>query len=337
MTSQNLPLITVVIPMFNVAKHINQCVDSVLSQSFKNFELICVDDGCSDATLDLLAEYNDQRLRIIRQTNRGCSGARNTGIFAARGFYVALLDADDFWASDKLSQHINHLNARPDIDISFSPSLLVTEQGEELDIGQVPLVDNITFKNVLCRNPIGNGSAPVIRKQALLAHAYPLNEQGRLQIFNESLGYAGDIELWLRMSAKKSKCLEGITAPLTFNRLNKGNNRAQLNRKYIAWVDAVNGLRTQTELITPAIFSLAKAYQLRYLAAQAIQSGSAWSALKLVHKALLCNPKILVEETSQTALTYICAFLAIAPSSMYKLLESYAKRYICSRTLHSKI
>lgn len=336
MTNQYLPLISVVIPMFNVESYIKQCIDSVLAQSFKNFEVICVDDGCTDETLNLVSEYNDSRIRVIQQKNRGLSGARNTGIFAARGVYVALLDADDFWAVDKLSQHINHLNARPHIDVSYSPSLFVNEQGEELGIGQFPLLEGVTFKNVICRNPVGNGSAPVIRKKALLAHAYPLEGESRKQIFNESLRQSEDIELWVRMSARKDNSFEGIAAPLTFYRVNEGGLSANLNKQYSSWYNAINGLKAEIQSITPSILSLAKAYQLRYLARRAIQSGSAWSALKLVHKALLCNPKILIEETGRTTLTYACAFLAVAPSFVYKPIENVAMRFAASRTAQGK-
>ena len=112
-----LPMVTVVIPMFNVEKYIEKCIISVLEQTFKNFEVICVDDGCTDNTLNILKQFTDPRIKLIKQQNRGLAGARNTGIQAARGIYIALLDSDDCWASQKLSEHVAHLNCNPVVDM----------------------------------------------------------------------------------------------------------------------------------------------------------------------------------------------------------------------------
>jgi len=106
---------------------LKRCLESVLTQQFRNFEVICVDDGCKDDTLNIVKQFSDDRIRIIKQENRGLSGARNSGIFAASGLYVALLDADDFWAAEKLTMHVNHLNQNQHIDVSYCPSIFVDE------------------------------------------------------------------------------------------------------------------------------------------------------------------------------------------------------------------
>ncbi|MFT6208936.1 MAG: glycosyltransferase involved in cell wall biosynthesis, partial [Colwellia sp.] len=103
MKSNAVPIVSVIIPMYNVEKYIEQSIDSVLKQTYHNFEIILVDDGCTDDTLNKVNKFTDPRIRLIHQTNRGLSGARNTGIDSARGLYVALLDADDYWAKDKLA------------------------------------------------------------------------------------------------------------------------------------------------------------------------------------------------------------------------------------------
>jgi len=106
----NYPLVSVVIPSYNRAATIGKAIESVLAQTFADFELIIVDDGSSDgAQLDsVLRRFGDPRLRLVRHpVNRGVSAARNTGIDGARGRFVAFLDSDDFWLPAKLEKQVH--------------------------------------------------------------------------------------------------------------------------------------------------------------------------------------------------------------------------------------
>lgn len=99
-------LISVVIPTYNRAWSLPRAVDSVLKQTFRDLELIVVDDGSTDYTQNILSSYQDSRLRVIRQTNRGVAGSRNRGIEESRGDYIALLDSDDYWFNQKMKRHL---------------------------------------------------------------------------------------------------------------------------------------------------------------------------------------------------------------------------------------
>ncbi len=98
------PDISVIMPVYNAGKYLRQCLDSVLNQSFKNIELICIDDGSSDDSMDILKEYSkkDNRLIILSQPNKGAGAARNYGISVAKGRYYSFLDSDDFFHPDML-------------------------------------------------------------------------------------------------------------------------------------------------------------------------------------------------------------------------------------------
>lgn len=102
----NSPIVSVVIPCYNVGKYLNQCLDSVLSQTLKNIEILCVDDGSSDDTLKILEEYQkkDHRLKVITQKNAGAGAARNCGLKEAKGKYVSFLDSDDFFEPEMLQE-----------------------------------------------------------------------------------------------------------------------------------------------------------------------------------------------------------------------------------------
>jgi glycosyltransferase involved in cell wall biosynthesis len=92
----NKPAVSVIIPTYNRGWILKEAVDSVLSQDFYNFELIVVDDGSEDNSPDIIASYGD-RIKVIRQKNKGVSSARNRGIASSSGRYIAFLDSDDLW------------------------------------------------------------------------------------------------------------------------------------------------------------------------------------------------------------------------------------------------
>jgi glycosyltransferase involved in cell wall biosynthesis len=127
-----------------------------------------VDDGSPDNALDVIKTFKDDRIRIISQSNRGLSGARNTGINASRGIFIALLDADDLWLPNKLASHFRHFQSDPSIDISYSASAFIDEQGKPMHLGQYPKINDISAKDVFCRNPNANGTAAVNRKSLQL-------------------------------------------------------------------------------------------------------------------------------------------------------------------------
>lgn len=330
------PIVSVVVPMYNVEKYIETCLDSVLAQTFHHFEVICVDDGSSDNTAKIVARYNDSRIVLIQQQNRGLSGARNTGIQAARGMYVALLDSDDYWAPEKLARHVNHLNSRPKVGVSYSPSLFVNDDGELMGIGQFPQLKRVTSKTVFCRNPVGNGSAPVIRRQLLLKMNLNSDSDKRLMVFDESLRQSEDIELWTRIALNTRWKFEGIPQPLTYYRVNASGLSANVQNQLNSWKKAMQANRAAHPGFFKRNYQLAKAYQLRYLARRAVQSGDSSKAISLIHNALFCHLGILYEEPKRTLLTYGCAVLSLLPKDIYKRLESYAMQSL-SDNGHTKL
>lgn len=326
MKANSIPVVSVVIPMYNVEKYIEQSVNSVLNQSYHHFELILVDDGCVDKTLDIVNNFTDPRIRIVRQENRGLSGARNTGIESARGIYIALLDADDYWAADKLTKHIQHLSANPKVGISYCPSLFIDEEGELLGIGQFPKLKNITKQHIFCRNPIGNGSSPVIRRSVLSEIGYYgiKKDKYRRMYFDESLRQSEDIELWIRIALKTKWQLEGISTPLTYYRVNDSGLSADVDKQFASWQHAVMLNKASDPAFFKQFYSLAKAYQLRYLARRAVQSKSKVTAFKLIHQAIYCNYRIILQEPNRTVMTLCCAWLKFLPSKLYSRIEKFA-------------
>ena len=102
----NNPILSVIVPVYNVEDYIIQCIDSILNQTLKNMEIIIVNDGSTDNSMNYIRDYKDERIRIINKKNGGLSSARNLGMNAAKGKYIAFVDSDDFLSEKNAYQEM---------------------------------------------------------------------------------------------------------------------------------------------------------------------------------------------------------------------------------------
>lgn len=317
----SMPTVSVVMPVYNVQNYLGSAVESVLKQTCKDFELILVDDGSTDASYSIcqaLAENNAQ-IRVIRQRNKGLAAARNTGIRASIGKYIAFLDSDDLWHSEKLSQHLQLLNQRPEVGVSYSASRFIDQQGNDIGLSQQPKCEHVQAKDVFLRNPIGNGSAPVIRKEVLTEIGFKVD--GVTQFFNETLRQSEDIECWVRIAMTTTWQFAGIAKALTYYRVNNSGLSANVDKQFKSWQQACCLMTEYAPDLIMRYASLAKAFQYRYLARRAIRSKDTRVALQLIGKSLLMNPLIILKEPLRTMVTLAAACCLLLPRSIYVKLE----------------
>lgn len=323
-----MPKVSVVMPIYGVEKFVAAAIDSVLAQTYSDFEFIIVDDVSPDRSLEICQGYTDQRIRIIsHQQNRGLAGARNTGIRAAVGKYIALLDSDDLWEPEKLAQHVNHLDADPAIGVSFSRSAFINEDGERLNTYQMPKLSGITPGHLLCRNPIGNGSAPVIRREVFADIGFAENLYGEQEIFyfDDRFRQSEDIECWIRIASLTDWKIEGLTEALTLYRLNSGSLSANIPQQLQTWEAVIDKAREHSPELIDAEGGLARAFQLRYLARQAVRLHDGRMALTMCWRALRQDWRILSREPSRTLVTVGAALTqCLVPKSIYKKIEPLA-------------
>lgn len=114
-----IPRVSVVMPAYNTAAYIAESIDSVLEQDYPDLELIVVDDGSTDGTLEIVRGYGE-RLTLLVQHNQGAAVARNAGIAAAAGEYIAFIDSDDVWLPGKIRAQVAHMERHPDIGMTFT-------------------------------------------------------------------------------------------------------------------------------------------------------------------------------------------------------------------------
>ena len=307
----NPAIISVVMPIYNDEAFVGQAVQSVLDQSFKDFELICVDDGGCDRSMDIVREFDDPRIRIVCQSKRGIAGARNSGIAHARGEFVAFLDSDDVWNCEKLLLHFVHLRANPDIGVSYAGSRLIDAHGHALGMKMQPKLGRVTPREIICRNPVGNGSAAVLRKTALDEAAFMhCDAVGRKCWFDEEFRRSEDIELWVRLAVKHGVVFAGIDGQLTDHRILSGGRSANVVKQYLSWTRMLRKLTGYAPGFAAEHGDTARAYQLRYLARRAVQLGNPKLARELMGKALGVEPGILVREPRKTTATAAAIMMA---------------------------
>src|SRR5919202_2122484 len=187
-----MPLISVVIPVYNGEKTIKETIESVLNQTFSDFELIVINDGSQDSTLEIVSGIQDPRLKVFSFTNAGLSASRNRGVSQATGEYISFLDADDLWTPDKLESQLKALQANPQAAVAYSWTDYIDESNQFLRQGGRITVNGNIYANLLMTDLLENGSNPLICKQTLA-------EVGG---FDESLKAAEDWDMWLRIAAR---------------------------------------------------------------------------------------------------------------------------------------
>lgn len=186
------PRVSVVIPAYNAAWCVRRALDSVLAQEYRDFEVIVVDDGSQDDTAAILATYG-AALRVVRKPNGGLSSARNAGIAAAHGEYVAFLDADDWWLPGKLSRQVALMDSRRELLFCSTTSGVRTPEGRRLPDWRCGRGDRPALECIFAVNAhvAGSGSSVLAKREAF----------ARAGGFDESLRSLEDIDMWMRLAA----------------------------------------------------------------------------------------------------------------------------------------
>jgi glycosyltransferase involved in cell wall biosynthesis len=189
----NTPAVSVVIPAYNVAPFIRETIDSILAQSFKDYEIILVNDGSPDTTeLERALEPYGERVRYLKQENRGAAAARNAGLRVARGTYIAFLDADDYWMENYLEEQMVLIRQADHFDLVYADALLFgdSELHGRTYMEIAPSHGEVTFEKLVRDECNVITSGVLARRQVLLD----------VGLFDEELRRAQDYDLWLRLA-----------------------------------------------------------------------------------------------------------------------------------------
>jgi len=170
------PEISVIIPVYNAEKTIAWTIDSILNQTFKNFELIIINDGSTDSTLDIIKKFKDKRIKVFNQKNQGAPRARNLGMKKSKGQYISFIDADDMWTNDKLELQLKALkNSKAEVAYSFVD--LIDTNNKKICSLDRQIINGNVQKKIFIKNFIDCGSNVLIKKKNL-KHKFDENLKG---------------------------------------------------------------------------------------------------------------------------------------------------------------
>lgn len=187
-----MSIISIIIPAYNAEKTILETIQSVLNQTIFDFEIIVIDDGSKDKTLEVISMIGDPRIRVLSYPNAGVSTSRNRGLEQARGEFIAFLDHDDLWSPEKLESQLRALQEHPDAALAYSWTDHCDNAGNVITMGRHLSWTGNVYSKLLVDNFLDTASNPLIRKVAL-------DEVGG---FDPSINSSGEWDLWLRLAIR---------------------------------------------------------------------------------------------------------------------------------------
>ncbi len=206
-----MPTISVIVPAYNAERTILETITSVQQQTFSDFELLVINDGSTDQTLELLNSVNEPQMKIFDYPNGGLSVARNRGITHARGEFVAFLDADDLWTADKLELQLAALQQHAIAGVVYSWAYYMDEQGKSIQTSEPVYFGGNVYAQLLVNNFVVSGSNCLIRRQAIAS----------VGEFDPAVAGAADWDYWLRLAARWPFVV--VPKPQVFYRISSGS------------------------------------------------------------------------------------------------------------------
>jgi len=256
------PYFSVIIPVYNAHMHLKETVASILSQSETDFEIIMIDDGSSDNSLAIILEMasQDERIKIISQSNQGVSKTRNLGADIASGKYLAFMDADDIWHPEKLAKHRALHDRLDDVDASYAQIAFVDDQqinGNGAKTFSTVSENALTIDEIIAENPVCTTSNLVVSRMLFLSSCG----------FDQNMTHAEDQE-WLARVVSKGYNICGIDEYLVDYRLSPDGLSVDLPAMHEGWKQLANTYVTSDGL------KGAEAIFLRYLSRRALRAGA---------------------------------------------------------------
>ncbi|MBI3650622.1 MAG: glycosyltransferase family 2 protein [Acidobacteria bacterium] len=231
--SPSKPLVSVIMPTYNNALYIGAALDSVLQQTFQDFEIIVIDDGSTDNTAEVLQPYRDA-IRYLKKANGGPSSARNLGIALAQGEFIAFHDSDDTWVADKLALQLDHFAQNPEVGVVFTGSHRYNAKGivdSNIRKGHT-MPTGMIFDKILTDHFIAMPSV-MVRKSCL----------DHIGLFEEGLIGNEDFNLYLRLARHYAfGFVNKVLVHIRLHEHNLSDNLAQMCEDEIKNLDKIAAL-----------------------------------------------------------------------------------------------
>ncbi|BAZ29610.1 putative glycosyl transferase [Cylindrospermum sp. NIES-4074] len=313
-----MPQVSVVIPAYNAMAYLPKTLDSVLQQTFTDFEVLIINDGSSDSIIEWFASVTDPRVKLISQENQGLSGARNTGIAQAQGEYIAFLDADDLWAPTKLEKQVRCFENHPAVGLVHTWTILIDETDKPTGGKCSPYLEGNVWEQIIVVNLVSSGSTPIVRRCCF----------ENVGVFARDLSGTADWNMWIRIASCYPFAV--VKEPLTLYRQHAQNMSKDCQHMLQNARVVIERSFQSVPLELLYLRSRAYAYFYRYQAWVSIYSGDYKQASFCHQQALLHNPWLRYSHNS------LRLSLAIFLTRFFGA-NSYAAIRALNRSLKEKI
>ncbi len=313
-----MPKISVIIPVYNGEKTIQKTIESVLEQTFKDFEILVVNDGSTDATLAIISQFIDPRIQVFSYSNSGAPKSRNRGFEQSSGEYIAFLDADDLWVNDKLELQLQALENNPDAAVAYSWTDYLDESGKLFQTGTHQTFNGDVYPQLLITNFLENGSNPLIRRDAL----------ANIGGFDETLLGGQDLDLYIRLAARYQ--FVAVPKVQVLYRLSGNSMSAQVVRQEQQCLAVIEKAFSQAPASLQHLKkqSLAKLY--KYLLCRAVQGYPSQekgrTALQFLFNYIQYDSSALQQKQFLSIIFFKSLIIALFPPSVAERILSRLKK-----------
>ena len=294
-------LVSVIIPAYNIDKYLAETLDSVLAQSYTYFEVVIVNDGSTDRTLEIAQEYaaKDDRIQVISQVNQGVSAARNHGIRVTTGELLAFLDGDDRWHPNKLNAHVNHFQEVKNLGMSFAKVAFITSDGSDTKQCSNSKLTNFKPEDFYVENLVVTPSNVVIRRSTIDSVGH----------FELKLNGSEDQELFFRI-AWSGAIVEGLDQVLTEYRIVENSASANLHHMEEDWQRLNRCIESYAPILVKHHYDRAYSYFLRYLARRGIRIRAKPQQVRaFIWRAIRQDRSLVFMEPRRTLATLFFAYI----------------------------
>jgi glycosyltransferase involved in cell wall biosynthesis len=308
-TNSYPPLVSVVIPAYNAEGFIGETLESVISQTYENIEVLVVDDGSQDRTPEIVESFadRDSRITLLRQSNQGATAARNLAIEKSRGEFIAPIDADDIWYPQNLEKQVQcMLNTNSSVGLVYAWSAHIDEKGLPIGSGRTSRIEGDVYIELVQDNFVGNASASLIRRvcfEMVGGYNSKLKEQN-------AEGCA-DWDLYLRIA----ECYEFRVVPeflIGYRQLVSSS----MSYNYQGMVKSYSLVMADAQQRNPQISANIYCSSARnfyvYLSYQTRRQGNHWNTFHWLYKALELDPVNILKSSQlwQHSFTSLLKLLA---------------------------
>jgi len=315
-------LVSVIICIYGGERFLRQTLESALAQTYRNWEIIAVDDGSPDHSVDIVRQFRDSRIRLLRQANAGAGSALAAGIGAANGEYVALLDQDDLWDRESLSHHVSCLESQSKIDLTFSWFRIVDDHGREFAVHGPRYRGTADFHILLQDFVIGASSNVVARRSAILQSGGP----------DPSLPRLYDMDLCLRIAMLRPGNVLAIRRELMSYRRHPNQITSDLPGLQDEWANLLVKL-DRISALPVAVRRHAESNMQRYFARLAYESGQYRTGVRLLGQGFRFAPVFFLTDRRNWMVLAATSAGVFLPKWVHRRLERlFGLRVFSART-----